>query len=420
LYLLDAMIVHVEVEIYRLCPIPLETLGLEWNKLISSDAFQPDSEGVLAPDQIPPPLRSTCCQVRLFADAEIGSDDAWKEPTSGRTFRLHLYVMSDEAPCMEELEPASSGDDEFVPACENWTLPNKAFEGLWDTLIVQGDTKEALLHYAETGIYFSSQHVSSNVVSWNRLLLLHGPPGTGKTSLCKALAQKLAIRLNFPKTQLLEIQSHALFSKWFSTSGKLIQRLFELIREMVQDDPNTLICVLIDEIESLASSRSASNSGDPTDAMRAVNALLTSLDKLKSFPNLLVMGTTNLKGRLDEALVDRADLKVYLGNPIVEARFEILKSCLLELMRAGIIVDEVVPDFASATEKHVLNECARLTNGWSGRALRRLPLQAHARFVRRSHAVTLQEFLEGLLQGVREELVSRRDMKGLVPPTDES
>lgn len=64
-------------------------------------------------------------------------------------------------------------------------------------------------------------------------------------------------------------------------SGKLVQKLFAKIRELVED-PQSLVCVLIDEVESLTRTRAVTTNGaEPSDALRVVNAILTQLDYIK-------------------------------------------------------------------------------------------------------------------------------------------
>ena len=115
-----------------------------------------------------------------------------------------------------------------------------------------------------------------------------------------------------PPTQFghyFEVHSHSLFSKWFSESGKLVARLFEHIQELVED-PSTLCCVLIDEVESLTAARtSALNGAEPSDAVRVVNAMLTQLDGLKRFNNVITLCTSNLAEAIDVAFIDRADVR---------------------------------------------------------------------------------------------------------------
>merc|ERR1711940_444203 len=107
-----------------------------------------------------------------------------------------------------------------------------------------------LLRFVATSLLLSDKGVDQNIVCCNRVILLHGPPGTGKTSLCKALAHKLSVRhfsANFHRpssaaiaeesvhfSKLIEINAHSLFSKWFSESGKLVSKLFQQIRDLAE------------------------------------------------------------------------------------------------------------------------------------------------------------------------------------------
>lgn len=95
-----------------------------------------------------------------------------------------------------------------------------------------------------------------------------------------------------------------------------------------------MVCVLIDEIESLTHERTQCLSGnEPSDAIKVVNAVLTQVDQLKRYPNVLIMTTSNIVGAIDAAFVDRADVKQFLGFPGIPAIRKIYHSCLQELIR---------------------------------------------------------------------------------------
>ena len=73
---------------------------------------------------------------------------------------------------------------------------------------------------------------------------------------------------SYSHARLLEINSHSLFSKWFSESGKLVQRLFTSITDLIDED-DAFIVVLIDEVESLTAARAGAMAGnEPSDGLR--------------------------------------------------------------------------------------------------------------------------------------------------------
>ncbi|KAF2076113.1 hypothetical protein CYY_002575 [Polysphondylium violaceum] len=297
---------------------------------------------------------------------------------------VFFYKQYKEGASNEELfEDVGSGEQTVSPY-QQWVLPNIEFATLWDNLIYDDSVKERLLSYASTILLFSSAKVDSNIVSNNKIVLLTGPPGSGKTSLAKALSQKLAIRHSdrYAYPQLIEINSHSLFSKWFSESGKLVMKVFEKIREIL-DDPSCFVTLLIDEVESLAAARTAALSGsEPTDSIRVVNAFLTQLDQIKSYPNLLIVATSNLTTAIDLAFIDRADLKLFIGPPSLSARKRILKSIDKELMDKGILYANQPID--KKQQKALRSSIYTSTNGFSGRSLRKLPFLSVANYQTKS------------------------------------
>ncbi|XP_012256523.1 pachytene checkpoint protein 2 homolog isoform X2 [Athalia rosae] len=322
--------------------------------------------------------------------------------------RLHVYRLHEDEPATETIHDNDNNSDE-LPVATHWVLPSSDFKGLWESLYYDSDLKENLLSFIETTILFADCNVDPNIISWNRVILLHGPPGTGKTSLCKALAQKLAIRFSdrYSHFALVEINSHSLFSKWFSESGKLVMKMFAEIKQLLENR-DALVCILIDEVESLAHARKSSTSGtEPSDSIRVVNALLTQLDQIKRYPNVLILTTSNVTEAIDLAFVDRADIKQFIGHPSEIAIYKIYHSCIKELIKARIIEVEAVHEIShlkingheeNSTTRHMslkLLELSRESVGLSGRALRKIPFLAHGLYLR-TKTSTLSQFLRAM------------------------
>eukprot|EP00741_Cyanophora_paradoxa_P008361 tig00001302_g8088.t1 len=366
-------------------------------------------------------LRANVASI-VVSDIGDGNDGTGIVLRSDAVLSLYVFQLNEEGVC----EDTDANED--VSSFRQYVLPAREFHGMWESLIFDSSVKRHLLEYATSAILFADKGIDTRLITWNRVILLHGPPGTGKTSLCQAIAQKLTIRLSERYTygQLIEVNAHGLFSKWFSESGKLVGRLFDKLKEFV-DDPHCLVCVLIDEVESLAAARKAALAGtEPSDAIRVVNALLTRLDALKEHKNVLVLTTSNITEAIDVAFVDRADLKQYIGPPSARARYQILRSCVAELMRCGIIAPErPLYDDARSVElpsekdrscpsdaykcSQLLYQAALKCEGLSGRSLRKLPFLAHAGFLQ-APSSTFERYVWGLHAAAEREAAGRREL----------
>ncbi|KAL2072732.1 hypothetical protein VTL71DRAFT_12075 [Oculimacula yallundae] len=221
------------------------------------------------------------------------------------------------------------------------SMPHARFEGIWDELIFHHELKADLIWMMTNILRFSRAFTAHKIQrKLNPLILLHGPPGSGKSSLCLGLAQKISIRLSgtYKSTRLIQIKTAALLSKYFSESAKHVDDIFSRISAMCESDPEGFICVLIDEVESIASSREYSTKeGESHDSLRATNALLTGLDRTARYPNVVFLFTSNLYDALEPAFLDRCGLTEFVGPPSIAGQYEILRSGLVKLILCEVI-----------------------------------------------------------------------------------
>lgn len=187
-------------------------------------------------------------------------------------------------------------------------------------------------------------------VPMHGIILLAGSPGTGKTSLAKGLADRVAQMLPKASLTYLEVEPHSLQSSSLGKSQKAVTELFAIaIAERAAQGPTF---VLLDEVETLIVDRSKlSMDANPIDVHRATDAALVQLDHLAEVhPDLLFVATSNFPAAIDGAFQSRCDLIVEVPLPEATAILAIMQDTILAFAKAYPKVKSLLddPQFASA------------------------------------------------------------------------
>ena len=177
-----------------------------------------------------------------------------------------------------------------------------------------------------------------------RGILLHGPSGTGKTLLAKAVATQ-------SEANFISVRGPELLSKWVGESERGIREIFKRAR---QSSP----CVIFfDEIDSIAPLRGAGGENAVTE--RVVSQLLTELDGMENMHGVIVLAATNRADMIDPALLrpGRFDKIIQIPLPDKESRKSILK----------INAEKIPTITATSDPNHIdFERLSEMTDGLSG------------------------------------------------------
>ena len=199
-------------------------------------------------------------------------------------------------------------------------------------------------------------------------VLLYGVPGTGKTLLAKAVANKA-------KSTFISLSGSDLVRKYIGEGSRLVRDVFKLAKEKKP------AIIFIDEIDAVGSQRFATANGD-REVQRTLMQLLTEMDGFHEVKGIKIMGATNRIDLLDHALLrpGRFDRLIEIPLPDKESREKIF----------GIHTSKMKSD-----PNLKIGELADLTEGLTGADIKAVCMEAGIFALRKKkNKITLKDFTE--------------------------
>ena len=212
-------------------------------------------------------------------------------------------------------------------------------------------------------------------ISPPRGILLHGPPGTGKTSLAKAAAAST-------NSTFIEIVGSELVQKFIGEGAKMVAEIFELARSKAPS------IVFIDELDALAAKRVEIGTSGEREVNRTFMQLLAEIDGFEPLDNVKIIGATNRKDILDPAIIrpGRLDRLIQIPLPNQEAIGDIFR-----IHCKNMSLDKDV--------KH--EQLAKLMDGFSGAEIKAVCTEAGYFAIRKNKTKVTSKDLKGAIEKVK-------------------
>lgn len=203
-----------------------------------------------------------------------------------------------------------------------------------------------------------------------RGMLLYGPPGTGKTLIARQIGKMLNARE--PKV----INGPEVLNKYVGQSEENIRKLFADAEKEQKEkgDESGLHIIIFDELDAVCKQRGSGAGGGTGVGDSVVNQLLSKLDGVDQLNNILLIGMTNRKDMIDEALLRSGRLEVHMEISLPDefGRGQILKIHTNKMRENGKLSSDVdLTTLAKETRNFSGAEISGLVKAASSFALQR-------------------------------------------------